>query len=114
MRNQILLSLADGCVNEKFTYISCIMVDCEVCSGKFWLAEALVSFICLIHLLCKCLMGCLGKHTAAEVNLSVSLFSILVYYLYLLFSLFFNVLLVLLFFLLFLVSGGDNVSFYRR
>lgn len=41
----------------KVAYISSIMVNCEVCSGKFWLAKAFVCFICLVHLLCKCLVS---------------------------------------------------------
>ena len=53
---------------ESSAYIPCIMIDCEICSGKFGLAEALMSFICLIHLLCKCLMGWLRKHTAKKVT----------------------------------------------
>lgn len=53
---------------ESSAYIPCIMIDSEICSGKFGLAEALMSFICLVHFLCKCLMGWLRKHAAKEVT----------------------------------------------
>jgi hypothetical protein len=51
------------------SYISCVVVDCESSPGKFGLAEALMWFVCLIHLLCECLMSGLWKHAVSWINI---------------------------------------------
>jgi len=44
-------------------YISCVVVDCKGGASKFGLAEALMCLVCLVHLLGKCFMSGLWKHT---------------------------------------------------